>query len=90
MSSPRQMPAALQMFAHHGKPLRGLMATSASPQFQGKFGRIFRSLPAGKYGNSTQASRDALTTLGTAMTAGFDAPKDGNDAEESGIPALYT
>ena len=24
------------------------------------------------------------------MTAGFDAPKDGNDAEESGIPALYT
>ncbi len=90
MSSPRQMPAVLQMFAHHGKPLRGLMATSSSPQFQGKFGRIFRSLPAGKYGNSAQASRDALTTLGTAMTAGFDAPKDGNDAEESGIPALYT
>ena len=29
MSSPRQMPAALQMFAHHGKPLRGLMATSS-------------------------------------------------------------
>ena len=24
------------------------------------------------------------------MTAGFDAPKDGNDAEESGIPALFT
>ncbi len=24
------------------------------------------------------------------MVAGFDAPKDGPDAEESGIPALYT
>jgi hypothetical protein len=28
--------------------------------------------------------------LGTAMTASFDPPKDGADAEESGIPALYT
>ena len=24
------------------------------------------------------------------MSADFDPPKDGNDAEESGIPALYT
>jgi hypothetical protein len=29
-------------------------------------------------------------TLGEAMTSSFDPPKDGNDAEESGIPALYT
>ncbi|KAK6392252.1 hypothetical protein LTR65_003708 [Meristemomyces frigidus] len=28
--------------------------------------------------------------LGSAMTSTFDAPKDGQDAEESGIPALYT
>jgi hypothetical protein len=28
--------------------------------------------------------------LGTAMTATFDPPKDGADAEESAIPALYT
>jgi hypothetical protein len=29
-------------------------------------------------------------TLGAKMTSPFDPPKDGNDAEESGIPALYT
>ena len=51
---------------------------------------MFRSLPPGTYGPTDQASRDALMTLGTKMTSGFDAPKDGIDPEESGIPALYT
>jgi len=51
---------------------------------------MFRSLPPARYGRTDQESRDALTTLGARMTSGFDAPKDGADAEESGIPALYT
>jgi hypothetical protein len=51
---------------------------------------MFRSLPAGKYGHTDDQNRAALALLGTFMTSGPDAPKDGNDAEESGIPALYT
>lgn len=51
---------------------------------------MFRSLPAAKYGKTESESRDALMALGTVMTADFDEPKDGNDPEESGIPALYT
>jgi len=84
------MRAIFAAFAHHGKPLRGLMSTSKSPNFQGRFGRMFRSLPAATYGKTDAESRANLMTLGAAMTAPFDGPKDGVDAEESGIPALYT
>jgi hypothetical protein len=84
------MRAIFAAFAHHGKPLRGLMSTSKSPNFQGRFGRMFRSLPAATYGETDAESRNALMTLGAAMTAPFDSPKDGQDAEESAIPALYT
>lgn len=90
MLVPQLKPVAPGVYAHHGKPLRGLMSTATSPLFQGRFGRMFRSLPAAKYGATDKASRDALMNLGEAMTSGFDAPKDGNDPEESGIPALYT
>jgi hypothetical protein len=76
--------------APHGKPLRGLMSTPKSPSFQGRFGRMFRSLPAATYGKTDADSRAALMTLGDAMTSSFDPPKDGSDDEESGIPALYT
>src|ERR1700735_345471 len=76
--------------AQHGRPLRGLMSTASSPSFQGRFGRMFRSLPAAKYGATDAASRTALMALGDAMTAGVDPPSDGSDPEESGIPALYT
>ena len=82
--------AIFSAFAHHGKPLRGLMSTAKSPNFQGRFGRMFRSLPAATYGRTDQDSRNALLTLGNLMTAEFDRPKDGFDNEESGIPALYT
>ena len=78
------------MSERHGKPLRGLMSTKASPLFQGRFGRMFRSLPAAKYGKNDAESRANLMTLGVKMTSSFDPPKDGNDPEESGIPALYT
>jgi hypothetical protein len=82
--------AIFSAFAHHGKPLRGLMSTAKSPNFEGRFGRMFRSLPAGTYGRTDNDSRNALLTLGTLMTSSFDPPKDGFDNEESGIPALYT
>jgi Animal haem peroxidase len=78
------------MSARHGKPLRGLMSTKTSPLFQGRFGRMFRSLPAAKYGKDEAASRDNLMKLGGLMTSTFDPPTDGPDPEESGIPALYT
>jgi hypothetical protein len=87
---PESMRAIFAAFAHHGKPLRGLMSTPKSSSFQGRFGRMFRFLPAATYGKTDAASREALMTLGAAMTSSFDPPKDGFDAEESGIPALYT
>jgi hypothetical protein len=84
------MVATFAAFAHHGKPLRGLASTPKSPNFQGRFGRMFRSLPAATYGKSDNDSRNALMLLGKKMTSSFDPPKDGFDSEESGIPALYT
>ncbi|HEY0813069.1 MAG TPA: heme peroxidase family protein [Pseudonocardia sp.] len=74
----------------HGSPPRGLLSTPSSQLFQGRFGRMFRLLPPGRYGATEQASRAALMTLGEKMTSTLDPPKDGADAEESGIPALYT
>src|ERR1700730_10807073 len=87
---PESMRAIFAAFAHHGKPLRGLMSTPKSSAFQGRFGRMFRYLPAATYGKTDADSRAALMTLGAAMTSTLDPPKDGFDAEESGIPALYT
>jgi hypothetical protein len=75
------------MSGKHSDPIRGLMSAKASPLFQGRFGRLFRSLPAAKFGPNSEA---VLTKLGQAITNDFDAPKDGKDDEESGIPALYT
>ncbi len=87
---PESMRAIFAAYAHGGKPLRGLMSTAKSPSFQGRFGRMFRSLPAATYGATDAQSRTNLMTLGEKMTSSFDAPKDGFDGEESGIPALYT
>jgi len=78
------------MAARHGIPLRGLMSAKSSPLFQGKFGRMFRSLPAASFGQDEPTNEKALQALGIAMTADFDPVSDDPDAEESGIPALYT
>ena len=78
------------MSQKHGTPLRGLMSAKNSPLFQGRFGRMFRSLPAAKFGATDVENVANLTKLGQAMSAGFDPPKDGKDDEESGIPSLYT
>ena len=78
------------MSARHGMPLRGLISTKTSPLFQGRFGRMFRSLAPAKYGKNDDESKTNLTKLGTLMSSDFDPPRDAPDAEESGIPALYT
>ncbi|MFD1612010.1 heme peroxidase family protein [Sphingomonas tabacisoli] len=73
----------------HGTPPRGIAATR-SPLFEGRFGRMFRNLPPAQFGATDKANRDSLAALGDAMSADLDPPKDGPDAEESGIPSLYT
>src|SRR5262245_44838576 len=74
----------------HSTPLRGLMSASRSPLFQGKFGRMFRSLPPATYGQTEEQTNHNLTQLALAMKSDADPVKDGKDEEESGIPALYT
>ena len=78
------------MSQRHGTPLRGLMSTKSSPLFQGRFGRLFRSLRPAKFGGTEEENVANLTLLGQKMSASFDPPTDGKDPEESGIPALYT
>jgi hypothetical protein len=78
------------MSERHGRLLRGLMSTKSSPLFQGRFGRMFRSLHPATFGQDDKENMANLARLGDAMSAQFDAPKDGKDDEESGIPALYT
>jgi len=74
----------------HGAIIRGLMSTPTSPSFQGRFGRMFRSVPAAQFGLSEAENMANLHALAEAMSSDQDVPKDGKDEEESGIPALYT
>jgi hypothetical protein len=81
------------MSGRHGQPIRGLTAAKTSPLFAGRFGRMFRSLRPATFG-SPDPNADIniinLTALANAIVSKFDAPKNGKDDEESGIPALYT
>jgi len=79
------------MSAKHAIPPRGLMPTPRSPQIQGRFGRLFRSLQPAVFGNSDADNLANLSKLGTAITTPADPadPKPGKDDEERGIPALY-
>ena len=70
--------------------VRGANLSRSSLLFDGPFGRIFRALPPADFGSDDQATLENLKKLAKVMIAGFDAPKDGPDAEESGIPAAYT
>ena len=78
------------MCAKHGEPIRGLISTKASRAYEGRFGRMFRSVPAAVFGSTDPENVTNLAKLGAAMTSSFDPPRDGKDGEESGIPALYT
>lgn len=77
------------MTTTHGTPPRGIDATR-SPLFEGRFGRMFRNVPPASFGSTDAENRKNLKALGDAMSADIDEPKDGFDAEESGIPSLYT
>ena len=74
----------------HGVGVGGATLARGSQLFEGRFGRIFRALPPADFGNNEQDIHTNLNALGAAMLGGDDAPKDGPDAEESGIPAIYT
>jgi hypothetical protein len=78
------------MSGSHGEPTRGLMSAAGSSLYQGRFGRMFRFLPAAQFGATDKKTEDNLKELGSKMSAPPDRPKDGKDPEESGIPALYT
>ena len=78
------------MAQRHSTPVRGLTSTGHSPLFEGRFGRLFRSLPPAQFGSTEQENLTNLALLGAAMSAKFDPPTDGKDPEESSIPALYT
>jgi hypothetical protein len=70
--------------------VRGANLSRSSLLFGGPFGRIFRALPPADFGPDDSTTLKNLTALGKAMTADADDPKDGPDAEESGIPSAYT
>jgi Animal haem peroxidase len=78
------------MTERHGNRLRGLENTSRSRLLSGRFGRLFHGLPAASFGDTADENRKNLAKLGHAMSARFEAPKDGPDPEESDLPALYT
>src|SRR5882724_7790817 len=80
----------LRNITPHGRGVRGLNLSRSSVFFGGAFGRIFRALPAAQFGASDDETKANLKVLGKKMVSTKDLPKDGPDAEESGIPGLYT
>ncbi|MCG3145342.1 MAG: hypothetical protein HONDAALG_02932 [Gammaproteobacteria bacterium] len=66
---------------HHGV-MRGLDSTAGSPMFEGRFGRMFRSLPAAKFFTE---DLDALATEMTAAPEDEVTPETEADAEESSV-----
>ena len=95
MNNPSNSMNKLQPAAHGGG-IRGDNSAMRSSQFEGRFGRMFRSLPAAEW------PKDALLKLSLKMTA--DPERQGNlpaaaqetneriqdDEENAGIPAGYT
>src|SRR6266851_2199265 len=94
ISAKKRMPAA------HGGGVRGDNSTPRSSLFEGRFGRMFRSLPSAEW------PKDALTKLGVQMmtappeldkvnpnlpSASPETPdRIQDDEENTGIPAGYT
>ncbi|GGC65461.1 peroxidase family protein [Undibacterium terreum] len=84
-------------FTPHGGGIRGADSPRSSSTFEGRFGRIFRELPAAKH------SKDDLLKLALLMTAPPEMDDKGkpaaaletadhiqDDEENAGIPAGYT
>src|SRR6185436_10068402 len=75
------------VFRAHGIGLRGLDVPRGSEQFEGRFGRMFRTLPPAEH------DEEDLEELAKAMVAKDEGepPNDDPDSEEnSGISAGYT
>jgi hypothetical protein len=74
----------------HGGIERGLNSSPRSRRFEGRFGRLFRSLPPASFGDGDAA----LLKLATAMTAkpepDVSREEEIDDEENFGIPAGYT
>ena len=83
--TPKPAAAASTGMRFHGAGLRGADAPRSSRTFEGRFGRMFRSLPPAIH------ELGDLDKLATKMMADLEVPKDGPDPEEnSGISAGYT
>ena len=86
------------MSQRHAVPARGLdlldvinpSKQADTVNFGARFGRMFADLPAATFGKTEGEVFKNLELLAAKMVASFDAPKDGPDDEESGIPSLYT
>ena len=55
------------MTARHSTPIRGLMSAKTSPLFQGRFGRMFRNLPAATFGSDDAENVTNLAALRDAL-----------------------
>jgi hypothetical protein len=69
--------------------LRGLERTARSPQLEGRFGRLFRTLPPATFTTDTTTSEDNLHTLAVAMVAEHEdqqTPETKRDDEENSGP----
>ena len=88
MTGPATAAAPIRTAAGRHGQLRGLESAGRSDQLDGRFGRMFRSLPAAEFDETI------LTALGIAMTApdeGAPTPETEVDDEENpGISAGYT
>jgi len=72
----------------HGAKIRGADNPTQSPLFEGRFGRMFRSLPPARH--SEQALRDLAARI-TAEAEEEETPETEPDAEENpGIASGYT
>jgi hypothetical protein len=69
---------------------RGDQLSRASLLFEGRFGRIFRTLPAADFGPDEGGNQRALTALAKEMIRPAEPLADHALPGESGIPAAYT
>ena len=88
MTGPATATAPIRTAAGRHGQLRGLESASRSDQFDGRFGRLFRSLPAAEF------DADILAALAKLMIADFEATPtpetEVDDEENTGISAGYT
>ncbi len=82
------MSGPVTVHAHHGSPPRGLGGIPSSPQFEGRFGRMFRNLPV------FDQDDDALIALAQRMVSKPEEdptpPGEVDSEENDAIPAGYT